>query len=59
MNLKSLDVAMAAITAALYIVLGYLFQPISFFEIQFRVAEVMVGMCILFPIPGLIGKIIG
>ncbi len=59
MSLKSLDVSMTGITAALYIVLGYLFQPISFFEIQFRIAEVIVGMCILFPIPGLIGKIIG
>ena len=59
MKLNSLDIAMAAITAALYIVLGYVFQPISFLEIQFRIAEVMVGMCILYPIPGLIGKIIG
>ena len=59
MKLKALDVAMGAITTALYIVLGYSFQPISFLELQFRIAELMIGMCILFPIPGLIGKIIG
>ncbi|MHA1803503.1 MAG: QueT transporter family protein [Promethearchaeota archaeon] len=55
----SLRIAMISITAALYIALGYLFQPISFLGIQFRVAELMVGMLILFPIEGMIGKIIG
>ncbi len=55
----SLRIAMISITAALYIALGYLFQPISFLGIQFRVAELMVGMLILFPIEGIIGKIIG
>ena len=59
MKLNSLDIAIIAITAALYTVLGFLFQPISFLELQFRVAELMVGMVILFPIPGLIGKVIG
>ena len=55
----SLKVALTSITAALYIALGYAFQPISFYGIQFRVAELIVGMCILFPWEGLIGKIIG
>jgi len=55
----SLRVAIIAITAALYTVLGYVFLPISFLGIQFRVAEIMVGMCIIFPLEGLIGKIIG
>lgn len=59
MKSKSLNVSIIAITAALYIVLGYVFQPISFLGLQFRVAEIMVGMCILFPIPGLIGNVIG
>jgi uncharacterized membrane protein len=58
-NTKSFKVAMTAITAALYIALGYAFQPISFMGLQFRVAELMVGMCILFPVPGLIGNVIG
>jgi uncharacterized membrane protein len=55
----SLRIALTAITAALYIALGYIFLPISFYGLQFRVAELMVGMCIIFPIEGMIGKIIG
>lgn len=55
----SIKVALIAITAALYISLGYIFQPISFLGLQFRVAELIVGMCILFPFEGLIGNVIG
>ncbi len=55
----SLRVALTAMTAALYTALGYIFQPISFLGIQFRVAELIAGMCILFPFEGLIGKVIG
>ena len=55
----SLKVALTAITAALYITLGYVFQPISFLGLQFRIAELIVGMCILFPWEGLIGNVIG
>ena len=55
----SIKVALTAITAALYTALGYIFQPISFLGLQFRVAELIVGMCILFPFEGLIGKVLG
>jgi len=55
----SLRVSIIAITAALYIALGYIFHPISFLGFQFRVAEIMVGICIIFPLEGMIGKIIG
>ncbi|MFX1380550.1 MAG: QueT transporter family protein [Promethearchaeota archaeon] len=55
----SFKIALIAITAALYTALGYLFQPISFLEFQFRVAELIVGMCILFPLEGLIGNVLG
>ena len=58
-NKKSLDVAMIGIVSGLYIVLGYIFQPISFLGLQFRVAELMVGFCIIFPFPGLIGNVMG
>lgn len=58
-NPISVRVALTAITAALYIALGYIFQPISFLGLQFRVAELIVGMCILFPWEGLIGNVIG
>jgi uncharacterized membrane protein len=55
----SVKIALIAITAALYTSLGYIFQPISFLELQFRVAELIVGMCILFPFEGLIGNVLG
>ena len=55
----SLRVSLISITAALYIALGYIFLPISFLGLQFRVAELIVGMCIIFPFEGMIGKIIG
>jgi uncharacterized membrane protein len=55
----SIKVSLTAITAALYIALGYTFQPISFLGLQFRVAELIVGMCIIFPFEGLTGKVIG
>ena len=55
----SVKIALTSITAALYIALGYLFQPISFLGLQFRVAELIIGMCIIFPWEGLIGKVIG
>jgi uncharacterized membrane protein len=56
---KNVRIAMIGMTAALYVVLGYLFQPISFMGLQFRVAELIVGMCIIFPIAGLIGNVLG
>jgi len=55
----SLKIALTAITAALYIALGYVFQAISFLGLQFRVAELIVGMCIIFPLEGLVGNVIG
>ncbi len=56
---KSLRIAMTGIIAGLYIALGYIFQPISFLGLQFRIAEILVGFCILFPYAGLIGNVIG
>lgn len=55
----SLKVALTAITAALYVALGYVFQPFGFLGIQFRVAELVVGMCLIFPMEGMLGKVIG
>jgi uncharacterized membrane protein len=55
----SFKIALIAITAALYTALGYIFQPISFLVFQFRVAELIVGICILFPLEGLIGNVLG
>lgn len=55
----SLKIAITSITAALYVALGFISVPIGFLDIQFRIAEVMVGMCIIFPYEGLVGKVIG
>ena len=55
----SLTVALIGVTAALYTALGYTFQPISYLGIQFRVAELIVGMCIIFPFEGLVGNVLG
>ncbi|MFO8020078.1 MAG: QueT transporter family protein [Promethearchaeia archaeon] len=55
----SLRVTIIAITAALYTALGYVFQPISYLGLQFRVAELVVGMCIIFPWEGIVGNVIG
>ena len=59
LELESKDVAIAGIIGALYTALGYIFQPISFLGIQFRIAEIIVGICILYPYAGLIGNVIG
>ncbi len=59
MKLDSKNVSIIGITAALYIALGYIFQPIGFMGLQFRVAEIVVGMSIIFPYPGLIGNVVG
>jgi len=47
--------AIGGMTAAIYVVLTMIFQPISFGAIQFRIAEVMTLMPILSPyaVPGL------
>jgi len=55
----SLEISIAAITAALYFVLGFFLQPIGFLSLQFRVAELLIGMVIIFPIGGIIGNALG
>jgi uncharacterized membrane protein len=56
---KNVQVSIIGMTAALYTILGYLVLPLSFMGLQFRVAELMVGICIIFPISGLIGNVLG
>jgi uncharacterized membrane protein len=55
----SSKIALISITAALYFALGFISLPIGFLGVQFRIAEIVVGMCIIFPYEGLVGKIIG
>jgi len=58
-KINNKNVAITAIVAALYVVLGYIFQPISFLGLQFRIAELIVGFCIVYPLAGLLGNVIG
>ena len=61
-NRKSAFLAQAAMIAAIYVVLTYLFAPFSFGQIQVRVAESMTILPLFTPaaIPGLfIGCLIG
>ena len=54
-RLSTRGLALGGMTAAIYVVLTVVFQPISFGAIQFRIAEVMTLMPILSPyaVPGL------
>lgn len=58
-KVKSKDVAMTAIFAALYYALGIVFQPISFMAIQVRVACALIPLIYLFGYPATIGITIG
>ena len=61
-NKKLLFLAQAAMIAAIYVVLTYVFRPISFGEIQVRIAEALTILPVFTPaaIPGLfIGCLLG
>ena len=61
-NKKVLFLAQGAMIAAVYVVLTYVFAPISFSEIQVRIAEALTILPVFTPaaIPGLfIGCILG
>ena len=56
---RSLVVATAAVYAAMYVVLGMVFSPISYGVINFRVANVLVGLVPLLGWPAIIGQTMG
>ena len=61
-NKKTLFLAQAAIIAAMYVALTYVFAPISFKEVQVRISEALTILPVFTPaaIPGLfIGCVIG
>lgn len=49
LKLSNRDMAMAAMIAAIYFVLGIVFAPISFGNFQMRVAEALTLLCIFSP----------
>jgi uncharacterized membrane protein len=56
---RSLVVAGASVYAALYVALVYLFNPISYGQLNLRVANVIVGLIPLMGWPGVIGQAVG
>ena len=57
--MKSKQIALTGVFAALYYVLGIVFQPISFGAIQVRVACALIPLIALFGYPATIGITIG
>ena len=56
---RSLVVATAAVYAAMYVVLGVVFSPISYGVINLRVANVLIGLVPLLGWPAIIGQTLG
>jgi len=48
-----------SVITALYTASNYISLPIPFLGLQLILDEIIVGMCIIFPILGLIGDVIG
>ena len=57
--MKSKQIALTGIFAALYYVLGIVFQPISFMAIQCRIACALIPLIALFGYPATIGITLG
>ncbi len=56
---RSLLVATAAVYAAMYVVLVVLFSPISYGVINFRVANILMGLVPLIGWPAIVGQVLG
>jgi len=52
-------IALTVIFASLYVALGYALHPISFLQVQVRVADALYPLIAVFGAPSLIGLIIG
>ncbi|WP_455282372.1 QueT transporter family protein [[Eubacterium] cellulosolvens] len=58
-NLKTKNVAVSIIVSVLYVVLVYAFAPISFHQIQIRIANVLIGLVPLLGWAGIYGLTLG
>ena len=56
---RSLVIATAAVYAAMYVVLGLVFSPISYGVINLRIANILVGLVPLLGWPAIIGQTLG
>jgi len=59
MKKSAKNLATTTVFASLYFVLVYLFQPISFLQIQVRVADALNPLVALFGLPAVFGLILG
>lgn len=57
--MKTKDLAVAVVFAALYTGIGYLFHPVSFLQIQVRIPDALYPLIALFGMPSLLGLTIG
>jgi uncharacterized membrane protein len=58
-NLKTRNVAVSIIISVLYVVLVYAFAPISFHQIQVRIANALIGLVPFLGWPGVYGLVLG
>ncbi|MFC1505499.1 QueT transporter family protein [Thermoproteota archaeon] len=58
-NLKTKNVAVSIIISVLYVVLVYAFAPISFHQIQIRIANALIGLVPLLGWAGIYGLALG
>ena len=56
---RTLEVATASTYAALYVIITYAFSPISYGQVQLRLANVVLGLIPLIGWPSVIGQTIG
>lgn len=58
-KIRTIDIALVAICCALYAALVNAFAPISFQQIQIRIANALIGMVPLFGLPAVYGLTLG
>ena len=56
---KTVTLATASVYAAMYVALVYVFSPISYGQLQFRVANMIVGLIPILGWAGIIGQTVG
>ncbi len=56
---KTVTVATASVYAAMYVILAYVFSPISYGQMQLRVANIIVGLIPILGWAGIIGQTVG
>ncbi len=58
-KIRTLDIALVVVCCALYVTLVNVFAPLSFQQIQIRIANALIGMVPLFGLPAVYGLTLG